>query len=489
MAVTSRPTLKKTSINLGNIGGRGGSGASRPVNRFADVGATAINNIKMIDSIIAVEDDVDELSVRVRNVEVTNDALVVQNRSFRESLDTIRTNIDHLQAGQIAIIENAKEKEKILERQRELEKSRLKKEEAEADLEGQLDEKKEGGKIKPLQKIGKNAMGVLGGLGNFLKFVVAGWFTDKTFKLIEAFQSDNKEKIDQIGKKLLAGTAIVGGLFLLSIGALGPVLGGIVGLIGTIGALLLNPVTLAALLIALGVGGAIVGIKKLFDWGGNKAAGGKTYKDAHKANWKKLEEAGITQSVGGGMFNRWNVKRDGQLVARQYKNLTDEEKAAVDAFKAEKQRIDDLKNAMNKELDNVWKTVPKTGTNTVREFGIIGHETTFKVHSEEDKKIIEQKKAAIREKYEKLLQEGKSLPTNAGNGNNVSSVVSNNNNATNFSKVTSNEGNISILPIPVETNDNNVKKGLGQGVNHLASANSSNMYVLDAQLQFNSFLL
>ena len=477
MAVTSRPTLKKTSINLGNIGGRGGSGASRPVNRFADVGATAINNIKMIDSIIAVEDDVDELSVRVRNVEVTNDALVVQNRSFRESLDTIRTNIDHLQAGQIAIIENAKEKEKILERQRELEKSRLKKEEAEADLEGQLDEKKEGGKIKPLQKIGKNAMGVLGGLGNFLKFVVAGWFTDKTFKLIEAFQSDNKEKIDQIGKKLLAGTAIVGGLFLLSIGALGPVLGGIVGLIGTIGALLLNPVTLAALLIALGVGGAIVGIKKLFDWGGNKAAGGKTYKDAHKANWKKLEEAGITQSVGGGMFNRWNVKRDGQLVARQYKNLTDEEKAAVDKFKAEKQRLIDLKKAMRKEMDEMVANTPKTGTKT-------SMGKTKAIHSKEDKAQIKAKKAQIRAKYEAMM--GKSDSVTTGDGSNVGSTASGDTAASNLGPAETTEGNISVIPNYTKQVEE-VAQGDGSTVSTLSSGNSDNMYIMDAQSNFNMF--
>ena len=53
MAVTSKPTLKKTSLNLGNISGRGGSGVSKP-NQFASIGQTASNNIKQIDSTIAL---------------------------------------------------------------------------------------------------------------------------------------------------------------------------------------------------------------------------------------------------------------------------------------------------------------------------------------------------------------------------------------------------------------------------------------------------
>ena len=49
MAVTSRPTAKKTTINFGNFGGRGGSNAAQPTNRFASIGQTASNNIKQID--------------------------------------------------------------------------------------------------------------------------------------------------------------------------------------------------------------------------------------------------------------------------------------------------------------------------------------------------------------------------------------------------------------------------------------------------------
>ncbi len=123
MAVTSKPTLKKTSINLGNINSRGGSGVSKP-NQFASIGQTASNNIKQIDDTIALEDDVSELSVRLKNVEVTNDALVSQNREFQTSLASIQQRVGALESGQKAIIDNARNKEKILAKQRKIRRSK-----------------------------------------------------------------------------------------------------------------------------------------------------------------------------------------------------------------------------------------------------------------------------------------------------------------------------------------------------------------------------
>ena len=242
-------------------------------------------------------------------------------------------------------------------------------------------------------------------------------------------------------------------------------------------ALLLNPVTLAALLIAVGVGGAIYGIKKLWDWGRNRAAGGNKYKDAHKENWKELEEAGVTQSVGGGMLNRWNVKRDGQLVARQYKNLTDEEKAAVDKFKAEKQRLVDLKKAMRKEMDEMVANTPKTGTKTT-----MGK--TKAIHSKEDKAQIKAKKAQIRAKYEAMMSKSDSVTT--GDGSNVSSTASGDTTASNLGPAETTEGNISVIPNYTKQVDE-VAQGDGSAVSTLSSGNSDNMYIMDAQSNFNMF--
>ena len=477
MAVFSTPTANKTSINFSNFAGRGGSSVSTS-NQFLGIAKTAGNNIQMIDDIVELEGRVDELEFRVTNVAATTRVLGAQNRSFEESLAGIRNSVGQLQSGQQAIIDNAKNKEKILEKQRKLEEQRLKRKVAEDELESTpgTEIKKKSGEG---EKIAKKAKGILGTIGDFFKFVIAGWFTDKTFKLIEALQSGNKADIKKIGIKLLAGAAAVGGIMLLAAGAIGPIIAGVFSLIGTLAALLLNPVTLTALLIAVGVGGAIYGIKKLWDWGRNRAAGGKKFKDAHKENWKELEEAGVTQSVGGGMFNRWNVKRDGQLVARQYKNLTDEEKAAVDKFKAEKQRLVDLKKAMRKEMDDMIANTPKTGTKTNSMSG-----KTTAIHSKDDKAKIKAQKAQIRAKYEAMM--GQSGAVTSGDGNNVGSTASGDTAASNIGPAETTEGNISVIPNYTQQVEE-VAQGSGSSVSTLSSGNSDNMYIMDAQSNFNMY--
>jgi len=170
--------------------------------------------------------------------------------------------------------------------------------------------------------------------------------------------------------------------------------------------------------------------------------------------------------------------------------MTNEEKAAVDKFKAERTRIHNLKDAMNKELDGVWKTVPKTGTSSSREFlGVIGPKTTFKVHSEEDKKIIAQKKAAIRAKYENMLAKGESLNTsgNTGDGSNVSSST-NSSAANNLGALPSNDANFSVIPNFTENMNETEMMGFGSGVQPLSSGNSDNMYLLDAKVQYNVYV-
>ncbi len=160
MAVTSRPKLKKTSLNLSNFAGRGSGGVIKN-NQFANIGQTAGNNVKMLDTIIAVEDDVDELSVRAKNLEVTNDALVSQNRSFQESIASIQQRVGALESGQKAILEFQKDKDKIEKRQRKLEEQRLKREGAEKSLEDGQDKKDIEDKDPKTKKAATGAMGIL----------------------------------------------------------------------------------------------------------------------------------------------------------------------------------------------------------------------------------------------------------------------------------------------------------------------------------------
>ena len=474
MAVTSRPTAKKTSINFGNFGGRGNGGIVGQ-NQFASIGQTAGNNVKMVDDIIAVEDDVDELDIRVKNIAATARVLGAQNRSFQESIANIRERVGALESGQKAILDFQKDKAKIEERTRKNEEARLKREGAESSLEEDGTKKDIEKKDPKTKKAAKGAMGILDRLKTFFTFVVAGWFTDKTFKLIEAFQTGNKSMITKIGLKLLAGTAAVAGIMSMALFGIGPVLGGIASLIGTLAGLLFNPVTLTALLIAVGIGGAIFGIKKLFDWGSTKQAGGKKFKQAHKDNEAKLNEAGVKRH---GKFNmdtnalgQWRVQRDGQWTKLKYENLTDSEQAAIDNYKEERERLRDLKKAMNKEKKQVEKDQPMTGVSS----GSLG----VPQHSKADWKIIRAKQAKIQEKYNAMLK-GESGSA-VGDGSNVSSLQYNESTGK-YELPETDEGKVNVVTNPVEETST-VQKGKKKGVEHLSSDNSDNLLTLNTQVQ------
>ena len=462
MAVTSKPTANKTSINFSNFAGRGGgSGVSKP-NQFASIGQAASNNIKQIDSTIALEGDVSELSVRLKNVEVTNDALVSQNREFQTSLASIQQRVGALESGQKAILEFQKDKDKIEKKQRKLEEQRLKREGAESSLEDDGTKKDIEEKDPKTKKAAKGAMGILDRIKQFFTFVVAGWFTDKTFKLIEAFQTGNKEMINKIGLKLLAGTAAVAGIFSMALFGIGPVLGAIGSLIATLAGLLFNPITLTALLIAVGIGGAVMGIRALFKWGEKKATGGGKFLERHKELDQKLLDAGM---------NKRGMVRSGQGGAKRPK---DPEKLKIwEEVKAEREKLHDLKKKMNAEMEQVVKDTPKSGFK--KRTSVRGSNRTW--HTSEDLEIIKNKQDEIRSKYESQIGGGVS-----GDGSNVSAGGK-----TDFfpeyGPADTGEGNVTVIPNPVLEETSTVQKGKKKGVEHLSSDNSDNLLTLNTQVQ------
>ena len=462
MAVTSRPTAKKTSINFGNFAGRGSGGVAGK-NQFASIGQTAGNNVKMLDDIIAVEDDVDELSVRAKNIEVTNNALVAQNREFQSSLASIQQRVGALESGQQAILEFQKDKDKIEKRQRKLEEQRLKREGAESSLEEDGTKKDIEEKEPKTKKAAKGAMGILDRLKRFFTFVVAGWFTDKTFKLIEAFQTGNKEMINKIGLKLLAGTAAVAGIMALAVVGIGPILAGIGSLIATLAGLLFNPITLTALLIAVGIGGAIWGIKKLFNWGEKKATGGGKFLERHKELDQKLLDAGM---------NIRGMVRSGQGGAKRPKDP--EQLKIWEEVKAEREKLHDLKKKMNAEIEQVVKDTPKSGSKRVNLRG--GKSGTKTWHTKEDLEIIKKKQDEIRAKYEGQIGGA------SGDGSNVGSSSASGNDVFSYEPPETGEGNVSVITNPVEE-ESTVQKGKKKGVDPLESGNSDNFYTKETEVQ------
>ena len=309
------PTLKKTSLSFKNFGAN--SNGVSPV---------------------------EKLTSRVRQVEITNDALVSQNRDFQSSIANINNRIGTLESGQKAILDFQKDKAKIEKRQRELEEQRIKKEGAEGAL-----EKDDADAIKKtdgsVEKKGKESVGFLDGIKRFFMFTIAGWFADKSMKLINAFASGNKDAINSIGKKLLGGLAAVGGLMLIAAAGIGPVLAGIGSLIGVLAGLLFNPVTLTALLIAVGIGGAIMGIRALWKWGRNKATGGQKFTDRHKELDKKLRDAGMTSK--GLIVNESGMGK--------HTNRTPEQEKLFQEVEAERAKLNATKKSMQQEVDAAKK--------------------------------------------------------------------------------------------------------------------------------------
>ena len=346
MAVTSRPRLRKTSINLGNFGGGSMLGIVSALQSKVS-SASHIKSLKsqrrVLERVIDLEDEVDDLGTRIK---MQDESLL----GVRQSLDGIRESIVSLQDGQKIIIANAREKDKIEKEIRKKEEQRLKRQEAEGALEadtGAEDIKKTDGSV---EKKGKESMGFLDRIKNFFMFTIAGWFTDKTIKLVNAFASGNKDVINSVGKKLLGGLAAVGGIMLIAAAGIGPVLVGIGSLIGVLGGLLFNPVTLAALLIAVGVGGVVYGLKKLWDWG-TKTAGSdsaKKYVNKKKELDQRLKDAGMTKRGD-------NKDRSKQDIRHGKHGRTEEQEKIWQEVQAERAKLEAAKKQMEKEIKEAKK--------------------------------------------------------------------------------------------------------------------------------------
>ena len=468
MAVTSRPTAKKTSISFGNFGGKSDLGNVSPVQSKVS-SASHIKSLqsqrRVLERVIELEEDVGNLKTRVQ---MQDESLLSVKSELMSSISNIQQTVGSLQSGQKAIIDNAQNKEKILAKQRKLEEQRIKREGAEKSLEDDgKDGKDVGEKDQEAEKSAKGSIGILDKLKRFLTFVVAGWFTDKTFKLIEAFQSGNQKQIRKIGLKLLAGAAAVGSIMLLAAGALGPVLAGIGSLIGVLAGLLFNPVTLTALLIAVGIGGAIMGIRALWKWGRKKALGGEGFRDKHNELDQKLVDAGMD--------------KDGKVKNEEGKwvRTTDPEQLKIlEEVEAEREKLKELKKTMKKDVKDSKKAYFKEIRANEPPRG-----DARKEYWKKARKDWAAKEKAMYSKYNE--QALGSSPK--GDGDSVGSTASGNTAADGLGPPESTEGNVSVIPNFTEKAET-VQKGIQKGVEPLSSGNSDNRYLLDAQLQYNTFV-
>ena len=155
---------------------------------------------------------------------------------------------------------------------------------------------------------------------------------------------------------------VLGGLGAIAlIGIIGPIIG-IASAIGTvIGAIAAAAAIVAK--IALIIGGIVLLIKgatDVFKWLRGDMLGDSKVSDARKENRELMKEQGVEKAHISGIFGeRYRVERDGEMVKLKYKELTPDEQAIVDQFKARDQEIKDLTKDRNNEKKAERKRIRK----------------------------------------------------------------------------------------------------------------------------------
>ncbi len=143
------------------------------------------------------------------------------------------------------------------------------------------------------------------------------------------------------------------------IGIVAPIIG-IASAIGTvIGAIAAAAAIVAK--VALVIGGIVLLIKgatDVFKWLRGDMLGDSKVSDARKENRDMMKEQGVEKAHISGIFGeRYRVERDGEMVKLKYKELTPDEQAIVDQFKARDQEIKDLTKERNNEKKKEKKRI------------------------------------------------------------------------------------------------------------------------------------
>ena len=351
---------------------------------------------------------------------------------------------------------------------------------AEAELEGPKKIQNQLGDSvnKGVDAIGEKAIGFLDRIKKFFLVIVGGWFTAKTIDLINAKGEGNTDMVNKIGKQLLVGVAAVGSVFAIATFGLGTVLSSIGSLIAVVGGLLLNPVTLTALLIALGVGGAIMGMMKAFSWFRQKKAGGKELRDAHKKNRDKLKE----------MKDELGIAKDGKIKDAKGKWVdvmehgTEEQKAAWTNFKKEEARLNGIRDDMNSEVETKKKEYFKEVRANEPPRGKERKEYWKKARA--DWKKTEEE---IRNSHISRIDSAESSDStlkSKSNDNTVSSSVKDK--ATSISQEVNTEGETIVMPIKENNPGTNGGSAKNNQVGTIKAENMNDRAVLATKLQLSA---
>jgi len=205
---------------------------------------------------------------------------------------------------------------------------------------------------------------------------------------------------------------VLGGLGAIAlIGIVGPIIA-IGSAIGTvIGAIAGAAVIVAK--IALIIGGIVLAIKgatDVFKWLRGDMLGDSKVSDARKENRENMKEQGVEKAHISGIFGeRYRVERDGEMVKLKYKELTPDEQAIVDQFKARDQEIKDLTAERNAEKKSERKRIKKERKESDEHAELKamprGKERgeLFDAFHKETNRLVKERHAEIEEEFEKKL--------------------------------------------------------------------------------------
>ena len=267
-------------------------------------------------------------------------------------------------------------------------------------------------------RIGKISQGVLapvkGVFGRLMDAVTAiglGIVGSAAFKFLAR---------PEIFEKLQGAFDFITKHFKWVLGALGAIaLIGIIGPIVAIGSAIgtvIGAVAGAAAIVAkigLVIGGIILAIKgatDVFKWLRGDMLGDSIVSDARKDNRESMKEEGVEKAHISGIFGeRYRVERDGEMVKLKYKELTKDEQAIVDQFKARDQEIKNLTKDRNNEKKREEKRIRKERRETDEFLEIKalprGKERgdLFTAYHKETDRLVKERKDEIEAEFTKQL--------------------------------------------------------------------------------------
>ena len=319
--------------------------------------------------------------------------------NIRKSVETLQETVKKISDSLLEQKKDEVDAEKKKKRTLLLAGEKEKAEKKEGLLE-KMPEKMKNTLLAPVEAIGKAAGGILQKLQDFFMVIFGGFLMDKGLKAIQAFMEGDYLKFAGLVGTIIGSVAVVGGIMMAMNGALFALPGliaSVASALATVGAaiigFLLSPVGLITLAVIAGIGAAVLGANAIR----TAMAGGKEFREAHKKNNEKLKNMDAMGVSSGG-----KIRVDGKNVDVM-EHGTEEQKAAYMDFKAERDRLDGIRDGMNDEIDKThdefWENVRKTSPPRI-------NRTARKLHWEEARVTWKEKKKGIRDKWEAKITGG-----------------------------------------------------------------------------------